>query len=409
MVKTYWKLFAIPGAMGFSTAALLGRLPAAMLGLAVILGMSKLTGSYATAGAVAAFTMLGTAIGAPLSGRLVDRHGQRPILLLFAVLHLVGLSALVVSAQLGAPLQAVCAAGAVTGASRVSAGTLARTRWAYVMRRLDQEHRAATLQTAYAFESVVDEVVFISGPILVTLLSTTVHHLAGLACCLVLSVAGSVALAAQRGTEPPVEGAPDRSQSALAVPGLLVLSAATAFIGVSAGAVEVAVVARADAFGSRALAGLMMATLAFSSMISGFWYGARAWKLAAHALWLRCLALLVCGLVPFAFAAAPWSLVLALFVAGLTIAPSSIAALVLAERLLPASLLNEGMSVEMTAMALGMAAGGWLSGVLVDSFGAHRAVALPALSVFAALVIAAAGSRWLIVPPQAPEAVGQGA
>jgi MFS family permease len=394
LLKPYRELFAVRGAIGFSAAAFVGRLPSAMLGLAVILGISKTTGSYADAGAVGASAMLGLALGAPLSGRLVDRHGQRRVLLSFAILHSLGMSALIAAAELRAPLRVLCVAGVVAGASRLSVGTLARTRWAYALRSAGGEGRAAALLTAYAFESVLDEVVFISGPILATLLCTAVHPFAGLACCLALSVVGSMALAGQRTTEPPVEPAPRRREFALAIPGMLVICASTVCLGVSAGAIDVAVVARADAFGSRGLSGVLLATLALSSMLAGSWYGARPWRVAPHALWIRCLLVLVCGLVPFAFAASAAHLALAMFVAGLAIAPTSIAGMVLAERLLPARVLNEGMSVCMTAMALGIAAGGWLCGVLVDR-GAQGAIPIPVAAASAALVIAASCSRWL--------------
>lgn len=404
----YWKLFAIPGAAGFSAAAFLGRLPAGMIGLAIILPISKLMGSYTLAGVVSASTMAGMALCAPLSGRLVDRVGQSRPLLIFAVLNFIGTSALIACVQFGAPLETLCIAGAITGASRLSTGTIARTRWAYVTRVLDSAQRVKTLRAAYAFESIVDEGVFICAPILATLLCTAIHPLAGLVCCLVSYGVGAVTLAVQSSTEPAIEAVDERQSSALTVPGLRVIFAAILCIGLSAGAIEVIVVAVADDAGSRPLAGLLMATLAFSSMLAGFWYGARLFRPSAHILWIRCLGLLVLALVPFAFATNPAALALALFVAGLAIAPTSIAGQLLTERMLPARLLNEGMSIVVTAMILGMAAGSWLSGILIDMFGAHRAGALPAMATLAALVIAIVCARSLIVPlkPSAA-AIGQ--
>lgn len=395
MSNSYWKLFAISGAARFSAAAFLGRLPAGMIGFAIILPISILIGSYTSAGAVAASTMVGMALCAPFSGRLVDRHGQGPILLLFAVLNFIGTTALIACIHFGAPLGILCIAGAITGASRLSTGTMARTRWAYVLRTLAPERCKERLQAAYAFESIVDEVVFILAPIFVTLLCTAVHPLAGLLCCLVSYVVGAVALAVQRSTQPPVEPVSEKQSSALAVPGLQVILAAILFIGISAGAVEVIVVAHADNSGSRSLAGFLMAILAFSSILAGFWYGARTFKLSAHSLWIRCLGLLVLALLPLAFATNLAVLALSLFIAGLSIAPTSIAGQVLTERILLPSLLNEGMSVVVTAMILGMAAGSWFSGVLIDKFGAYSAGVFPALAAFAALIIATVCMRAL--------------
>lgn len=393
MANSYWKLFTIPGAMWFSASAFLGRLPAGMIGLAIILPISKLIGSYTIAGAVAAATMIGMALCAPWSGRLVDRFGQGQILLIFAVLNFISTSALIMGIEYGAPLEILCLTGAIAGGSRLSTGTMVRTRWVYVIRALDPERCEKSLQAAYAFESVIDEIVFILGPIFIVFLCSAIHPLAGLMGCLVSYLIGALTLAIQRSTQPIIETKRESGSSAFAILGLQGIIAATLFIGVSAGAVEVFVVARADELGSRALAGLLMATLAFSSILAGFWYGTRTFKLPLHLRWISCLALLVLALVPFGFASTLKMLAFTLFIAGLLIAPTSIAGQVLTERILPARLLNEGMNVVVTAMILGMAVGSWVSGILIDKLGTFKAGMLPAAAVFVALVIAGAYVR----------------
>ena len=386
--KSYRQLFNIPGAITFCAAAFLGRLPAGMIGISVILPISMLTGFYTTAGIVVAAIMSSMAVSAPLTGRLVDHYGQGKILLIFAAINFIGTLTLIACIQYDVILPLLCLAGVITGASRLSTGTMVRTRWAYVIKKTFQpERQAHMLQSAYAFESIIDEVVFICAPILATVLCTTVHPLAGLACCLLTYTVGAVALAMQHRTEPTVEVI-HSSSSALSISALWVIFAAILFIGISAGALEVIVVARADHLGSRSFIGLLMAILAGSSMMAGFWYGARNFNLSAYSLWIRCLGLLVCALIPFAFASNLVVLAIALFIAGLLIAPTSISGQVLTQRLLPSNVLNEGMSLVVTGMILGMALGGWFSGVLIDKFDAYRAGALPALAAFAAFVIA---------------------
>ena len=397
MSSFYLKLFAIPGSIGFSLAGFLGRLPAGMIVLAIVLPISRLTGSYTTAGVVAAFTMGGMALCAPFSGRLVDRFGQCPILYIFAAANFIATAALIGLIYYNAPLVTLCAAGALAGASRISTGTIARARWTYAMRDLEAEERQRMLQAAYAFESVVDEVVFISAPILATLLCTMVNPLAGLACCLLSHVGGALALAFQRSTQPVVEAVHEKRSSALAFPGFFIIFAAIFFVGISAGGVEVLVVARANDLDSQSMAGLLMATLSFSSMLAGFWYGARTFKLSAHSLWIRCLGMLFVALIPFAFAPNISALALALFLAGLLVGPASIAGQIFTERLLPSKLLNEGMNVVVTAMILGMAAGSWFSGLLIDNFGAKLASSLPALAAFMALLVGMRVQKYAVV------------
>ena len=77
-----------------------------------------------------------------------------------------------------------------------------RARWTHRLRG------TALLNTAFAWEAVVDEVVFIVGPVLATFLATSIHPALGLATGAVCGLIGSLALAAQRGTEPPVEPGP---------------------------------------------------------------------------------------------------------------------------------------------------------------------------------------------------------
>lgn len=396
MRYSYRKLFSIPGAIQFCAAALLGRLPAGMIGLAIILPLSKLTHSYTIAGTVAAFTMIGMALSAPFSGRLIDRYGQGKILLIFALLNLIWTSALMACVYFGVSLGILCLIGALAGASRLSTGTLSRTRWAYVTKTLDPSLRKSALQAAYAFESIIDEIVFISAPILVTLLCINVHPLAGLLCCLVAFVSGAVSLAIQRRTQPLIASLPEKQSSAMSISGLQIMFAAVLFIGMSAGAVEVIVVARLDALGSRPLTGLLLATLSLSSMLSGFWYGARSFKLSEPSLWIRCMGLLVAALVPFVFAEHLIILTLTLFIAGLAIAPTVISGQVLTERILPTALKNEGMSIVVTAMIFGMAFGGWLSGMLIDIIGVQLTGMLPAMATFMAFVFGVMGTRSLM-------------
>ncbi|VVD79659.1 hypothetical protein PIN31115_01046 [Pandoraea iniqua] len=396
MRGSYGKLIAIPGAAAFSAAALLGRLPTGMLCLSVIVPIVKFTGSYTTAGMVVASTMTGMALCAPLSGRLVDRHGQFLTLLVSGALNLGSISVLMACIHYRENLPLLCIVGGVAGATRLPTGAMARARWTYLARTFEPGQRSATLQLAYAFESVVDEIMFICAPIIATLLCTMIHPLAGLAGCLISYSVGAVALAMQRRTEPNIETVRVRHPSALKTHGFRILIFATFFIGISAGAVEVIVVARANAAGSQSLIGLLMASLALSSMLAGLWYGAQSFRQSAQSLWIRCLGLLVLALIPFAFAENLSILAIALFIAGLSIAPTSNAGQILVERTLHGRLLNEGMSIVTTSMMLGMAAGGWISGALIDRLGTHLAGALPATSTVAAFAIACVYARLIV-------------
>ena len=77
----YADILRLPSVPRLLSAAVLGRMPVGMGAIAIFLLVRGAGGSYATAGlAVGASTVAGC-VGAPILGRLVDRHGQPRTLL----------------------------------------------------------------------------------------------------------------------------------------------------------------------------------------------------------------------------------------------------------------------------------------------------------------------------------------
>src|SRR5690606_9132385 len=75
MLASYRAVLSRPGALPFSLAGLIGRLPISMISLGLVLLVEDATGSYGSAGVVSAAYVLGNATLAILSGRLIDRFG----------------------------------------------------------------------------------------------------------------------------------------------------------------------------------------------------------------------------------------------------------------------------------------------------------------------------------------------
>ena len=78
-----------------------------------------------------------------------------------------------------------------------SIGSMVRTRWSSLV---DGDPRR--LHTAFALESVNDELIFVIGPALVTVLATQLTPASGIATASLLCVVGTLLFAAQRKTEP---------------------------------------------------------------------------------------------------------------------------------------------------------------------------------------------------------------
>src|SRR4051795_4222203 len=83
----YARILRAPHVLPLMASALVARLPIGIDALAIVLFLRERTGSYAAAGIVSACFALGAGAGAPLSGRLVDRFGQREVLVPLALVH----------------------------------------------------------------------------------------------------------------------------------------------------------------------------------------------------------------------------------------------------------------------------------------------------------------------------------
>lgn len=392
MVGPYRGLFAAPGVKGFVIAGLIGRMPMSMLGIGVILLIEALTDSFAMAGAVAATVNVSYAVAAPLTGRLVDRFGQARVIIPLTLTQGAALTGLMLCAEFRAPSWALFATGVVTGASSVSLGSLVRARWSHLLAG------SPGLHAAFSFESVADEIVFVAGPALVTALATMVNPYAGLIVALVCTVGGTLAFAAQRGTEPPVRPYDRRSGSPITIPGVVLLSCVFLAMGSVFGSLDLITVAFAEEHGAKPAAGLLLAAIACGSLVSGLWYGARQWKISLRRRFVRALGVFALGLSPIILIGDVRVMAPALFLAGLAISPTIITGYTLIERLVPANLLTEGMAWLSTAIGFGVALGGWAGGRLTDAFGASNAYAFSFGCALLAVIIGVGGSAWLRTP-----------
>lgn len=387
MFSPYWRILSLPGAIAFSAAALVARMPYSMTGLATVLLVSARTGSYAEAGLVAAIGVLAGAVGAPALARLVDRYGQTLVMPIAGFGSAAGLSLLIWSIEAGWPTWCTWLAAAVGNGCFPPYGSAVRARWVHAVRN------RSMLTTAFALEGAADEVVFILGPIIATVLSTTVHPAAGLVAAIVLGLLGGLLLAAQRSTAPPHGGRADDpgADHSLDWRQLLPVCVAAAGLGCLFGGIEVAIVAFSEEAGNRSYAGWLLAAWALGSLVAGVALG----TLPGPGNPLRRLrvgaALLAASVALAAFAGTPALLGGLLVLSGLAIAPTIIAATQLAESASPSSRVTEGITWMTTGLTAGVAPGAALSGAAVDAWGASLAFIVP---VAGGVLAAAAG--WMI-------------
>jgi len=395
----YTRLFAVPGAVAFALAGLVARLPMGMFTVSAVIMIATTRGSYALAGAVTATGLAVTAVVAPLTARLVDRYGQARVAVPAVCVAVTGSVALLLCVRYGAPDWTLFAAYAVT-ATTPNTGGMARARWAHLYRGTAPEQEAAR-HTANSFEQAVDELCFMLGPVLAAFLCVSLFPEAGTLAGAVLLLAGTLLFAAQRRTEPPVAPRAGRARAAapLRLPGLPPLLAAFLALGAVFGALEVVTIAYADGLGHRSAAGAVLALQAAGSGVAGLVFGAL--RLPEHREGAVRRRFTVCAgamaalmTLPLLASATGSLLVLApaLLVAGMATAPAMVTGMSLVQRLTPAARLNEGMTLAVTALlggiAAGSAAGGWAAEHLGGSWGY---LVPPAAATLAALTALATG------------------
>ncbi|MEQ7007492.1 MFS transporter [Actinopolymorpha sp. B17G11] len=383
MLEPYRALLRLPGTLKFSASGLLGRLPISMVALGIIILVSARTGSYGIAGSVAAAYVIARSACSPLQARLVDRYGQRRMLPLIAFVHAATLGGLVVVVDLDLPVPVLHVLAALAGGSSPTIGSYVRARWNHLLGNTPE------LQTAFALEAVVDELLFMIGPPVVTLLATAVNPSAGILVALASGFAGTLLLASLRGTEPPAHG---RSGAGTALQPLgwrllLPVVAASVGIGTLFGAFDISVIALASEQDARAWSGVLLAITATGSMLAAAILGGLRLRRSASARFRIGTVAIAVAILPLPFINHLGVLAVIVFGVGFTISPTLIASTARVSETVPTSRLAEGLAWTTSAVVGGIALGGAVAGQVIDHAGASAGFVV---SIAAGVLAAAA-------------------
>lgn len=372
-------------------------MPVAMIGLGIVLLVSERTGSYAAAGALSAAFQLPAALGAVVTSRWADRLGQNRLLPWLALTHALFLLGFVFAVEQGWSLLMQAVVVAIAGVAQPAIGAMVRARWAFV------SPDARVLRSAFAWESVVDELVFSVGPPITALVAFNVGLPLPLVLAAALVMIGGLGLSLQRRTQPTPrrEIAPQdaehptshRGPTQASTAGLAMVVAAALGIGSVFGSYEVSVVAFTQQAGSPGASGLVLGLWAFGSMLGGIWFGSRQWTMTLGRQMLLLPALLTMALLPALIAPTVAILAVATALGGLAIAPTLIASFSLTERLVPSHRLTEGLTWTNSGLAVGFSAGTALAGLLVDSYGTTAGFALSVAGALWATAVGALSQR----------------
>lgn len=338
-----------------------------IVGISQILMITALYGSYTLAGQVSAASIIAYAVFAPLLAKLVDKYGQAKIMGPALTISVTALIALILSALYHAHPIWLYVFTIIAGASSGSLGALVRSRWTHAVKT------PAQLHTAYAMESTIDEFVYVVGPVLATLLTTTLSPVAGLTTAIIFVTLGGTWFLSQKTTEPPtnnthITGPQPQviKQPIIIALGIIYMGAGTLF-----GSIDVAAVAFTEELGNITTSGILLGIFAAGSMVAGLLYGARTWRYPLWKLFTGGVIALAIGATLITLANSNLSMGIIMFITGFTISPTMINVNTMVQKTVAERQLTEGLTWMSTFMSIGVSLGAALAGRLIDSNGAN--------------------------------------
>ncbi|PWK68173.1 MFS transporter [Aminobacter sp. AP02] len=366
MHNPYGDIFRVPGTKGFAAAAFVARLPIAMAPIGIVAMLSQTHGQYWLAGAVAATFALTNAFAAPQISRWIDRHGQTAVAVPTTVISVIAFAMLLIATRYAWPSWTLFVS-AFLAAAMPSIPAMVRARWTEIFRDRPE------LNTAFAFESVADEMVYIAGASLSVGLSVAFFPEAGMLASTLFLALGMAAFILQRSSEPKVR-TPGLAGagSAIMLRPVQIITLALVFVGFIFATAEVGAVAITKELGQPTAASLVIGVYAAGSLVVGLIVGALNLRAPKQRLLAIAIAIAALTTLPLLVANTVPLLALAIFFSGVAISPTFIMAFGLIERRVPEAMLTEGITWVMAGIGIGMALGAFVAGWVVDNFGAQN-------------------------------------
>ncbi|MDF2652686.1 MAG: transrane efflux protein [Paenibacillus sp.] len=389
MNNVYREIFKAPGSKKFSAAGFVARMPISMTGIGLVTMLSQLRGDYWLAGAIAATFALATALIAPQISRLVDRLGQSRVLLPATGISVLSTIALLLCTRFQAPDWTLFLFALFAGCMP-SMPAMVRARWTELYQGSPKLH------TAFALESVVDEICFIIGPVISVSLSVMLFPEAGPLLASIFLLIGVILFTIQKSTEPAVRPFnPDSNGAVIKISSMRGLVFTLAAIGTIFGTVDVVSVAFAENQGNTVAASFVLSIYAIGSCLAGLVFGTLRLSTPLHRQFLWGVVVTTVTMLPLFFVESITALSVTVFFAGMSIAPTMIITMRLVEKIVPHSQVTEGMTWAITGLGIGVALGSAVAGWVVDGFSAPMGFSVAIAAGFLALAIVLLGYKSL--------------
>jgi MFS family permease len=382
--------------------AFIARLPFAMMVVGVLTMVVTVRGSLSLGGLTSAAVGLGTALVGPFLGAAADRWGQRPVLVLAAVLNAVMLAAFALVVYLPVHDAIVLASAFLIGATAPQVSPMSRSRLVTIIaERMPQTQRARTTSATMSYESAADETVFVFGPFLVGVLASFIAPWApiAIASALTLLFVGAFALhptgrhvSVERG----VDGRAPSAVSELFRPALLVVVIGIFGIGLFFGASLTALTSFMADRDAAEQAGLLYGVMGVGSAVLALGVAWLPARFTLHARWLVFAGILVAGAVLFATSTTVTTMVIALALVGVGVGPTIVTQYSLGAARSPRGRSATVMTMLGSGVVVGQAVAAAVTGAVAEGAGTPIALVLPAVA--AAIVLLAGIANRVISP-----------
>ncbi len=379
MFSPYRKLFAVPGALRFSIAGSIARLPISMTLLSITFVIVHVKHSYTLAGTVSTGAALISTVFSPTWSRYADRLGQRKVLRFTIPFYIIFDLIFLVAISKHAPTYIWMSAIFLAEIFLPNVGGLVRRRWLWVL----SEDRVM-INTAYSYEALMDEIIFIIGPLVASSAATFISPAAGMIMGFSFMAVGTTLFISQRSTEPPPFKKDESGKHGLvlAMPVVQAVFLPFIFLGAFFSSTGLAVVGYAQQHHHAAFTGLVLAIWAAGSGIAAIFNGSVKWRLKDASRFRINLAVILVLSLPFFFIHSMVMLTIALFLSGVGVAPLIVSGYNVAEKSVPPEKVTETLSWVIAGLSLGSALPGTLTGHIIDSQGASKAFIVPVICLF---------------------------
>lgn len=310
--------------------AFLARLPYAMVVVGVLTLVVSGRGSLALGGLTSAAVGLGVVLVGPLLGSAADRHGQRRVVLVAGLAHTLALVAITAAVPSAASDTALLAVALLVGATAPQVSPMSRSRLVgVVLRHLPVRRREQSVSRVMAFESAVDEIVFVFGPVLVGVVAAAVSPAAPVLLAALLTVVFVSAFALHPTARATVPGRADGADRAARAPAaelrraqVLTLCAGVLGVGFFFGATLTSLTSFMADAGRAEQSGLLYGAMGVGSAALALGAMALPARFTLRARWLVFAAVLLAGAAAIATGDTVAAMAVALLLAGVGIGPT---------------------------------------------------------------------------------------